>query len=79
MSRVFLDVTPEQHLHLKIFAAHHDLTLEEPVHRTISETEAFQQLEQVLSSRLQEIEQGEFADQSFDEIIAEARKEAIKP
>ena len=83
MSRLSIEVTPEQHQRLKAIAALHGQTLKDyilertlprlPPIESLSEEEALQRLETFLRPRLAEAERGEVAADSVEQILAAAR------
>lgn len=85
MSRLSIEVTPEQHQRLKAMAALSGQTIKEyilekslpppPESAPLSEAEALQQLEAFLKPRIEEAERGEVVHQSVAEIIAELKQE----
>ena len=85
MSRLVIEVTPEQHHRLKAMAALSGQTLKDyildralpslPEAESLSEKEALQQLEAFLKPRIEEAERGEVVNQSVTEIIAELKQE----
>ena len=89
MSRLSIEVTPEQHQRLKAMAALSGQTIKEyileralpdlPEIDSLSEEEALQQLEAFLKPRLEEAERGEVVNQSVTEIVAELKQERRAP
>jgi uncharacterized protein (DUF1778 family) len=85
MSRLSIDITPEQHQRLKALAALAGQTIKDyilqrtlpplPEHQALSEEEALRQLEAFLKPRLEEAERGERAGTSVEQIFADARHE----
>jgi hypothetical protein len=84
MSRISIDVTPEEHQRLKAFAALHGQTIKDYILERslpklsgegLTEEEAMSQLEQFLLPRIEEAQRGEFSSKDFDSIIAEAKAE----
>lgn len=85
MSRVSIEVTPEQHQRLKAMAALSGKTIKAyileqalpplPDRESLSEEEALRQLEAFLQPRLEEAERGEVVNQSVTEIIDELKQE----
>jgi Antitoxin ParD len=84
MSRISIEVTPEEHQRLKAFAALRGQTIKDYILERslpplsgegLTEAEAMRQLEQFLIPRIEEARQGEFSSQDFDSIIAEAKAE----
>ncbi|MGE0824399.1 MAG: antitoxin [Candidatus Binatia bacterium] len=86
MSRLSIDVTPEQHQRLKAIAALHGQTIKEyvlmralpdlPELETLSEEEALQRLEAFLQPRIAEARRGDVIARSVDEIFADVRSTA---
>ncbi len=84
MSRVSIEVSPEQHQRLKAIAALHGQSIKEyvlqralpdlPGMDDLSEEEALQRLEAFLQPRLAEAERGELSTLSVEEIFAEVRE-----
>ncbi len=85
MTRLSIDVTPEQHQRLKAIAALHGQTLKDyilertlprlPQIEPLSEEEALQRLETFLRPRIAEAERGEVVESSVEQIFAAARRE----
>ena len=85
MTRLSIDVTPEQHQRLKAIAALHGQTLKDyilertlprlPQIESLSEEEALQRLETFLRPRIAEAERGEVIESSVEQIFAAARRE----
>jgi hypothetical protein len=84
MSRISIDVTPEEHQRLKAFAALRGQTIKDYILERslpklsgegLTEEEAMSQLEQFLLPRIEEAQRGEFSSKDFDSIIAEAKAE----
>jgi Antitoxin ParD len=84
MSRISIEVTPEEHQRLKAFAALRGQTIKDYILERslpplsgegLTEEEAMRQLEQFLLPRIEEARRGEFSTQDFDSIIAEAKSE----
>jgi uncharacterized protein (DUF1778 family) len=85
MSRLSIDITPEQHQRLKAMAALSGQTIKDYIlERTLpplserqglSEEEALRQLEAFLKPRIEEAERGEVVNQSVAEIVAELKQE----
>jgi hypothetical protein len=85
MSRLSIEITPEQHQRLKALAALSGQTITEyilqrtlpslPEHEALSEEEALRQLEVFLKRSLEEAERGERAGTSVEQIFADARHE----
>ena len=86
MSRLSIEVTPEQHQQLKAIAALHGRTLKDyilertlprlPPVESLSEEEALQRLETLLRPRLAEAERGEVVADSVEQIFAAARSDS---
>ena len=85
MTRLSIDVTPEQHQRLKAIAALHGQTLKDyilertlprlPQIESLSEEEALQRLETFLRPRVAEAERGEVVESSVEQIFAAARRD----
>jgi hypothetical protein len=85
MSRLSIEITPEQHHRLKAMAALSGQTIKEyileralpplPEQDSLSEEEALRQLEAFLKPRIEEAERGEVVNQSVTEIVAELKQE----
>ncbi len=84
MSRISIEVTPEEHQRLKAFAALRGQTIKDYILERslpklsgegLTEEEAMSQLEQFLLPRIEEAQRGEFSRKDFDGIIAEAKAE----
>jgi Antitoxin ParD len=84
MSRISIEVTPEEHQRLKAFAALRGQTIKDYILERslpplsgegLTEAEAMRQLEQFLLPRIEEARRGEFSPKDFDSIIAEAKSE----
>jgi Antitoxin ParD len=84
MSRISIEVTAEEHQRLKAFAALRGQSLKEYILERalpplteggLTEVEALRQLEQLLLPRVEAAQRGEYSNQDFDAIIAEARQE----
>ena len=83
MTRLSIDVTPEQHQRLKAIAALHGQTLKDyilertlprlPQIESLSEEEALQRLETFLRPRVAEAERGEVVESSVEQMFAAAR------
>lgn len=83
MSRVSIDVTPDQHQKLKAIAALHGQTLKDyilertlahlPKVESLSEDESLRRLEEFLRPRIAEAERGEIVEDSVEQIFAAAR------
>ena len=86
MSRLSIEVTPEQHQQLKAIAALHGQTLKDYIlERTLPrllpveslfEEEALQRLETLMRPRLAEAERGEVVADSVEQIFAAARSDS---
>ena len=85
MSRLSIEVTPEQHQRLKAIAALHGQTIKDyilacalpslPAQEALSEEETLRQLEEFLQPRIAAAERGEIVNQSVTEIVNELKKE----
>ena len=85
MTRLSIDVTPEQHQRLKAIAALYGQTLKDyilertlprlPQIESLSEEEALQRLETFLRPRVAEAERGEVVESSVEQIFAAARRD----
>jgi len=85
MSRLSIEVTPEQHQRLKAIAALHGQTIKDyilartlpalPEQEALSEEEALWQLEEFLKPRIEAAERGETVNQSVTEIVNELKQE----
>jgi uncharacterized protein (DUF1778 family) len=85
MSRLSIEVTPEQHQRLKAMAALSGQTIKDyilgralpalPETESMSEEEALRQLEAFLKPRIEEAERGEVTGKSVEQIFAEVRDE----
>jgi uncharacterized protein (DUF1778 family) len=85
MSRLSIEVTPEQHQRLKAMAALSGQTIKDyileralpalPETDSLSEEEALRQLEAFLEPRIAEAERGEVTGKSVEQIFAEVRDE----
>ena len=83
MSRLSIEVTPEQHQRLKAIAALHGQTLKDyilertlpdlPESESLSEEEALKRLDAFLHSRITEAERGEIVEDSVERIFAAVR------
>jgi len=86
MTRLSIDITPEQHKKLKAIAALRGQSIKDYVlSRTLSdapdlpgtgEAEALAVLSDFLKPRLEQAERGEFSTRSIEEIRRSARKQA---
>ena len=85
MSRLSIEVTPEQHQRLKAIAALHGQTIKNyilaralpslPAQEALSEEDALRQLEEFLKPRIEAAERGEIVNQSVTEIVNELKQE----
>ena len=85
MTRLSIEVTPEQHQRLKAIAALYGQTLKDyilertlprlPQIESLSEEEALQRLETFLRPRMAEAERGEVVETSVEQIFAAARRD----
>ena len=85
MSRLSIEVTPEQHQRLKAVAGLSGMTIEEyvlaralpalPDMTDLTDEEALQQLEAFLKPRIEAAERGEVVNQSVTEIVEELKRE----
>jgi K+/H+ antiporter YhaU regulatory subunit KhtT len=85
MSRLSIEITPEQHQRLKAVAALQGKTIKEyileralplPSERSVSsQDEALRQLEVFLKPRIEAAERGEFSSKSVEQIFEEVRHE----
>ena len=85
MTRLSMDVTPEQHQRLKAIDALYGQTLKDyilertlprlPQIESLSEEEALQRLETFLRPRVAEAERGEVVESSVEQIFAAARRD----
>ena len=84
MSRLSIEVTPEQHQRLKAIAALHGQSIKDYVlaralpdvpdlDTTMTEEEALQRLEAFLAPRIAAAEHGEVVERSVEEIFAQVR------
>ena len=83
MSRLSIEVTPEQHQRLKAIAALHGQTLKDyilertlpnlPKSESLSEEEALKRLDAFLHPRVAEAERGEIVEDSVERIFAAVR------
>jgi len=88
MSRLVIEVTPEQHQRLKAMAALSGQTIKDyileralpslPETESLSEEDALRQLETFLKPRIEEAERGEVTGKSVEQIFEEVRHE-IRP
>ena len=85
MSRLSIEVTPEQHQRLKAVAALQGKSIREYVlervlppplseEESLSEEEALRRLEAFLRPRIEEAERGEVVNQTAVEIVAELKR-----
>ena len=85
MSRLSIEITPEQHQRLKAIAALHGQSIKEyvlarvlpplPEMTDLSEEEALHRLEAFLKPRIEAAERGEVVNQSVTEIVEELKRE----
>lgn len=85
MSRLSIEVTPEQHQRLKAIASLHGQTLKDyilertlphlPQNEALSKEETLQRLEAFLEPRVAEADRGEIAEGSVEEIFAAVRRD----
>lgn len=79
MSRLSIEVTPEQHQRLKAMAALSGQTIKDYILEralpVLPEEEALRQLEAFLKPRIEEAERGEVTGKSVEQIFAEVRDE----
>jgi Antitoxin ParD len=85
MSRLSIEVTPEQHQRLKAIAALSGMTIKEyvlarvlppvPEQEDLSEEEALHQLETLLKPRIEAARRGEVVHVSVEQIFADVRQE----
>ena len=85
MTRLSIDVTPEQHQRLKAIDALYGQTLKDyilertlprlPQIESLSEEEALQRLETFLRPRVAEAERGEVVESSVEQMFAAARRD----
>jgi uncharacterized protein (DUF1778 family) len=85
MSRLVIEVTPEQHQRLKAMAALSGQTIKDyvleralpslPETESLSEEDALRQLEAFLKPRIEEAERGEVTGKSVEQIFADVRHE----
>ena len=83
MSRLSIEVTPEQHQRLKAIAALHGQSLKDyilertlpalPESESLSEEEALRRLDEFLDTRIAEAERGEIFRDSVERIFAAVR------
>jgi len=85
MSRISIEVSPEEHKRLKAFAALCGQSIKDyllsralpPVAgERLTEMEAMRQLEAFLQPRIAQAKRGEFSPLDFDSIITEAKAES---
>ncbi len=84
MSRLSIELTPEQHQQLKAIAALHGQSLKDyvlertlpdlPQNESLSEEETLRRLETFLKPRIAEAERGEVAEVSVEQIFASVRQ-----
>ncbi len=78
MSRISIDVTPEEHNRLKAIAALAGKSLKDYVlEKTllVSDNQAIEELELILKARIREAKQGKLVTQSVNEIAQEVYRE----
>jgi len=85
MSRLSIEVTPEQHQRLKAIAALHGQTLKDyilertlpdlPESESLSEEEALERLDAFLHTRIAEAERREIVTNSVEQIFSDVRDE----
>ncbi|MGK7877906.1 MAG: antitoxin [Xenococcaceae cyanobacterium] len=85
MSRISIEVTPEEHQRLKAVAALHGKTIKEyvlervlaplPETAALSEEQALEKLEAFLKSRIEAAERGDVVSKSGEQIFEEVRCE----
>ena len=85
MSRLSIEVTPEQHQRLKAIAALSGMSIKDyvlarvlpavPEHEELSEAEALRQLETLLKPRIEAARRGEVVHVSVEQIFADVRRE----
>lgn len=85
MSRISIEVTPEQHQRLKACAALTGKTIKEyvlervlaplPETGTLSEEEALEKLENFLGTRFESVKRGEYVNKSMSSIFEEVQNE----
>jgi hypothetical protein len=85
MSRLSIEVTPEQHQRLKAIAALSGMTIKEyvlarvlppvPELEDVSEEEALRQLETLLKPRIETARRGDVVHISVEQIFADVRQE----
>jgi uncharacterized protein (DUF1778 family) len=85
MSRLSIEVTPEQHQRLKAIAALSGMTIKEyvlervlppvPEPEDLSEEEALHQLETLLKPRIDAARRGDVVNVSVEQIFADVRRE----
>lgn len=85
MSRLSIEVTPEQHQRLKAIAALHGQSMKDyvlgralpavPDMTDLSEEEALRRLEEYLKPRIEAAQRGEVVSQSAKEIVEEVKRE----
>ncbi|MGP0592704.1 antitoxin [Nitrospira sp. T9] len=85
MSRLSIELTPEQHQRLKAMAALQGKTIKEyilerslpdlPNRGSMTEEEALHQLEQLLQSRIEAAERGEISTRTPAQIFESVRRE----
>ena len=85
MSRLSIEVTPEQHQRLKAIAALHGQTLKDyilertlpdlPESESLSEEDALERLDAFLHARIAEAERREIVTDSVEQIFSDVRDE----
>lgn len=85
MSRLSIEVTPEQHQRLKAIAALHGQSIKDyilaralpppPESEHLSEEEALYRLEALLKPRVEAAERGDVVNKSVTEIVEEVKRE----
>jgi len=85
MSRLSIEVTPDQHQRLKAIAALSGMTIKDyvlervlppvPEQEDLSEEDALHQLETLLKPRIEAAERGEVVHVSVEQIFADVRRE----
>ena len=85
MSRLSIEITPDQHQRLKAIAALSGMTIKEyvlarvlppvPEHEDLSEEEALRQLEALLKPRIAAAKRGDVVNVSVEQIFADVRRE----
>jgi uncharacterized protein (DUF1778 family) len=85
MSRLSIEITPDQHQRLKAIAALSGMTIKEyvlervlppvPEQEELSEEEALHQLETLLKPRIASAKRGDVVNVSVEQIFADVRRE----